>query len=453
MTNQQHKMHRTLGLWEIVLFGIAYMTPMIVFGTFGVLASQSGGTVPSTYLMALAAILLTAFSYGRMSFLFPTSGSAYTYTSKSFNRFVGFLVGWAILLDYFFLPMAIWVIGTAYLSTAVPGVPAWVWVLCFVGITTAVNVVGIALAHKVNTAVMLVQALIVAAFVVLCVRYVYGMSGVSGLISAAPFIQPGVTFGAVMAGAGIAAYSFLGFDAVSTLTEETVEPKRVMPKAIMLVALLGGFIFVIAAYFTQLAHPGGEFESVDSAAFEIAKTIGGDVFVTLFVTGLVVAQFASGLAAQASVGRLLFAMGRDNVLPRKLFGNLNDRFKTPAFNIILSGIVGLAALKLDVATSTSFINFGAFVAFICVNLSVIAQFFSGNPEAKRGGPLLSVLVPAAGAVFDGWLLYSLDNTAITLGLSWLAIGVVYLAYITGLFRRQPPEMEFQDEYETVIGED
>lgn len=450
MTNQ-HRMHRTLGLWEIVLFGIAYMTPMIVFGTFGVLADQTGGHVPAAYLIALGAILLTAFSYGRMAFLFPTSGSAYTYTSKSFNRHIGFLVGWAILLDYFFLPMAIWVIGVAYMSTALPGVPAWVWVLAFIGVTTAINVLGIAFAHKVNTAVMLAQSLIVLAFVALCVRYVYLLSGPGGLISVEPFFKPDLSFATLMGGAALAAYSFLGFDAVSTLTEETINPKRVMPRAIMLVALLGGVIFVAAAYFTQLAHPGGVFESTDSAAFEIAKAIGGDLFVTLFVTGLVVAQFASGLTAQASVGRLLFAMGRDGVLPRKLFGALHGRFKTPAFNIALSGLVGLAALKLDVATSTSFINFGAFVAFICVNLSVIAQYFSGNPEAKRGGPLLSVVVPGLGAVFDAWLLYSLDSTAITLGLGWLCIGIAYLAYLTGFFRRQPPEMEFEDEYEVVVG--
>lgn len=453
MTQHQHAMHRTLGLWEIVLFGIAYMTPMIVYGTFGVLADLTAGTVPAAYLIALVAILLTAFSYGRMSFLFPHSGSAYTYTSKSFNRSIGFLVGWAILLDYFFLPMAIWVIGVAYLNTALPSVPAWVWVLAFIGITTAVNVVGIAFAHKVNTAMMLVQTLIVAAFVVLCIRYVYVASGPAGLISVEPFFKADVPFSAVLAGAAVAAYSFLGFDAVSTLTEETIEPKKTMPRAIMLVALLGGVIFILAAYFAQLAHPGGVFESTDSAAFEIAKAIGGDIFVTLFVSGLVVAQFASGLAAQASVGRLLFAMGRDGVLPKKLFGALHSRFKTPVFNIVLSGIVGLAALKLDVATSTSFINFGAFVAFIFVNLSVIAQYFSGNVEAKRGGPLLSLLVPALGAAFDGWLLFNLDVTAITLGLGWLAIGIAYLLYLTKFFRRQPPEMEFSEEYEAVIGVD
>ncbi|HVI51095.1 MAG TPA: amino acid permease [Candidatus Sulfotelmatobacter sp.] len=451
MTSHQHAMHRTLGLWEIVLFGIAYMAPMIVYGTFGVLADASSGAVPSSYVIALAAILLTAFSYGRMAFLFPTSGSAYTYTAKSFNRHVGFMVGWAILLDYFFLPMVIWVIGVAYMSTALPDVPIWVWVLAFILITTVINVIGVAFAHKVNTALMLAQMLIVAAFVALCARYVYVLSGPSGLVSIEPFFKPGLPFGSVMAGAAIAAYSFLGFDAVSTLTEETVEPKRVMPKAIMLVALLGGVIFVIAAYFTQLAHPGATFDNVDSASFEIAKAIGGDIFVTIFVVGLIVAQFASGIAAQASVGRLLFAMGRDGVLPKSIFGKLNSRFKTPAFNIVLSGVVGLAALKLDVATSTSFINFGAFIAFICVNLSVIAQFFSGNPEARRGGALLSVVVPGLGAAFDAWLLYSLDNTAITLGLIWLAVGIVYLAYLTGFFRRQPPEMEFQDEYEVVIG--
>ena len=436
------KLDRTLGLWSVVLFGLAYMTPMIVFGTFGALASVSAGTTAMAYFIAAAAIFLTAVSYGIMARVYPVAGSAYTYARKSLNSGAGFLVGWAVLLDYFFLPMVIWLIGAAYLKSAFPTVPAWMWIVGFIVLTTAVNVVGIAFANRVNVVLMLVQLSVLIAFVALAARYVVALNGVGGLASVRPFFEPGVPFGASVAGAAIAAYSFLGFDAVSTLTEETRDPTRTMPKAIMIIAVIGGLLFTGSAYITQLAHPGGTFASVDSAASEIALMIGGDLFVTVFLATLVVAQFTSGLAAQASVGRLLFAMGRDGVLPAGLFGKLHETWRTPVLNLVFVGVVGLLALTLDVTTSTSFINFGAFLAFTAVNVSVIALYLKGNAIVRPLGPVLGLAVPAAGALCDLFLLWNLDSHAKLLGVLWLAIGIAYLAYLTRFFQLAPPEVEF-----------
>ncbi|MGA7813133.1 APC family permease [Caballeronia sp.] len=243
-----------------------------------------------------------------------------------------------------------------------------------------------------------------------------------------------------MAGAAIAAYSYLGFDAVSTLTEETIEPEKNMPRAILWIALIGGAIFVLAAYTMQLAHPGVEFKDTDSAAFEVAKTIGGDIFVTVFLAGLILAQFASGISAQASVGRLLYAMGRDEILPKRVFGFIHPKFKTPAINIAIAGIVGLIALKLDVATSTSFINFGAFLAFTAVNLCVVRLYTSGNYAGKKMNVFSGLIFPLIGAVADIWLLVSLEKTALVMGAIWFVIGLVYLCWITRLFRQAPPEV-------------
>jgi len=441
---QTIKLDRTLGLWSVVLFGLAYMTPMIVFGTFGALASASDGTTAMAYFIAALAIFLTAVSYGIMAKVYPVAGSAYTYARKSLNPGAGFLVGWAVLLDYFFLPMVIWLIGAAYLTSAFPSVPAWLWIVGFIVLTTAVNVIGIAFANRVNIVLMLVQLTVLVVFVTLAARYVVAINGTGGLASVRPFFDASVPFGASVAGAAIAAYSFLGFDAVSTLTEETREPTRTMPRAIMIIAVIGGLIFTGAAYITQLAHPGGEFASVDAAASEIALMIGGDLFVTVFLATLVVAQFTSGLAAQASVGRLLFAMGRDGVLPAGIFGKLHEKWRTPVLNLVLVGIVGLLALTLDVTTSTSFINFGAFLAFTAVNVSVIALYLKGNAIVRPLGPVLALAVPAAGAVCDLFLLWNLDGNAKLLGIVWLAVGVVYLAYLTRFFRLAPPEMEFAE---------
>jgi amino acid transporter len=437
------RLQRTLSLGSVVLFGIAYMTPIIVLGTFGILAQSTAGMVPAAYLAALVAMFFTAMSYGRMAAAFPVAGSAYSYVRKAISPKLGFIAGWAVLLDYLFLPMAIWLIGAAYLNSAFPAVPQWIWVLAFIGITSAINIVGLKLANGINALLMLVQALVLIAFVVLCIHYIGGDAS-TPLWTVKPFFNGDMQMPLIMSGAAIACYSFLGFDAVSTLTEETRDPRRTIPRAIMLITLIGGLIFVGVSYFVQIAHPSFQFDNVDSAAYEIARNIGGDLFVSIFLIGLIVGQFASGLSAQASGSRLLFAMGRDGVLPKSFFGTLHEKYGTPVNSILLCAVVALLALKLDVTTSTSFINFGAFLAFSLVNLSVIFHYWIGGEKKGLRELVLFLVFPFIGLVADLWLMVSLDHLAIYLGLSWLAIGVVYLAVLTGGFRRQPPEMDFQE---------
>ncbi len=437
------RLQRTLSLGSVVLFGIAYMTPIIVLGTFGILSQTTGGAVPAAYLAAAVAMLFTAMSYARMAAAFPLAGSAYSYVRKATSPKLGFLAGWAVLLDYLFLPMAIWLIGAAYLSSAFPAIPQPLWVLAFIGVTTLINVIGLKLANRVNAILMLVQFLVLTTFVALCIHYVGGDAS-RPLWTLQPFFNGDMHLPLVMSGAAIACYSFLGFDAVSTLTEETHEPQRTIPKAILLITLIGGAIFIAVSYFVQLAHPSFEFQSPDSAATEIALNIGGDLFVSIFLIGLIVGQFTSGLSAQASASRLLFAMGRDSVLPQAFFGRLSERFGTPVNSILLCGVVALLALKLDVTTSTSFINFGAFLAFSLVNLSVIFHYWLGADKRGPREPVLFLLFPLIGLVADLWLMVSLDHLAIMLGLTWLVIGVIYLAVLTSGFRRQPPEMDFNE---------
>jgi amino acid transporter len=431
---------RTLGLPAVLLFGLAYMAPLIVYGIYGDLAKASHDTAALAYLLALIAITFTALSYGRLTRIYPVAGSAYTYTRRNFNAHVGFMIGWATLLDYFFIPMVTWLIGAAYLNTAFPLVPTWVWIVAFIVLTSAVNIVGIELAARFNIALMAVQLVVIALFIALCWHYAIAAAGPGGLALAAPLFKPGVPLSATMSGAAIAAYAYLGFDAVSTLTEETIDPKRNMPRAILWIALIGGAIFVLAAYSLQLAHPGAEFQNSDSAAFEVAKAIGGDVFVTVFLAGLILAQFASGISSQASVGRLLYAMGRDRILPQKVFGYIHPRFQTPAINIAFAGIVGLIALGLTETTSTSFVNFGAFLAFTAVNLCVVRLYLAGRKGGEKIGVIAGLIFPLIGAVADVWLLVSLDRAALILGAIWFVLGLLYLCWLTRFFQRQPPSV-------------
>jgi amino acid transporter len=442
MSTQPH-LTRSLGLTSLVLFGLAYMTPLIVLGIFGVVAETTGGASASAYLVALVAMLFTASSYGRMATAYPVAGSAYSYVRRTIDSRVGFLVGWAVLLDYLFLPMVIWLIGGAYLQAEFPAVPGWVWIVGFVIITTILNILGIKVADRTNYIMMAFQVLVIVLFVALSIGSVVSRSGAGGLFDADPFANGTSNFTMVSAGAAIAAYSFLGFDAVTTFTEETRNPTRTVPRAIMLIALIGGGIFILVSYTTQLVHPGGQFTDASSAAFDIALTIGGNVFGAIFLAGLVIAQFASGLAAQASAARLLYAMGRDGALPRRIFGEVSRRFRSPVVNIVLIGLVGMAALFLDVATSTSFFNFGAFTAFTMVNVSVIVYYVKERRSGRMLNPLIYVVIPAIGAVITGYLLTKLDSNAIVLGLSWLAVGIVVLAFVTKGFRTLPPELTYE----------
>ncbi len=390
-------------------------------------------------------MLFTAVSYGRMSRAFPVAGSAYTYTRRTIDGRVGFLVGWAVLLDYFFLPMVIWLIGATFLNRQFPAVPNWIWIVAFILLTTIVNVIGIKLAANANLLLTGVQILVLIFFVVLSLRHVGSTGG--SIFSGAPFGNSSTTVSAVAGGAALAAYSFLGFDAITTLTEETNEPTRTIPKAIVLVTIIGGVIFLITSYAAELVALGLHSVNADSEAFDIAAQIGGNLFSAFFIAGLVITQLASGIAAQASAARLLFAMGRDNVLPRKAFGFLHPKFHTPVVNIIAIGVVGLIGIVNSVSNAVSFINFGAFTAFTFVNLCVLAHAIRERKFRTIGQILANGVAPLIGAAFDVWLLTQLDWHAHLLGVIWLVIGVLYLTYLTRGFRRPPPEVDFTEEAE------
>ncbi|POA48311.1 amino acid permease [Pseudomonas sp. MPR-ANC1] len=439
--NQSHasaSLRRTLGPFSVLLFGLAFLAPLIVFGTYGVISQASGNTTAMAYLMAATGVVFTAFSYGRLVKVFPVAGSAYTYTRKMLNANLGFMVGWAALLDYFFIPMLIWLLGASYLNMAFPEVPQWVWITGFIVSTSLLNVLGIQVANRFNVLLMVAQLAIIVVFIGLCVHYIVAADGPGGLLSAKPFFNQDVPFATTMAGAAIAAYSFLGFDALSTLSEETRDPGRTLPRAIVTVALIGGSIYVGSSYFMYLAHPSPQFEQVDGAAFEIARMIGGDLFFAVLLTGIIIAHFAAGMSFQASVGRLLYALGRDNQLPRQVFGVLHPRYQTPAFNILLCGAFGTAGFGLTIATATSLVNFGAFLAFSAVNLCALRLTFDARKKDGVGW-LRGVLFPFIGLITAGWMLVSLDKDALIMGCGWLALGAVYLACRTRLFRNPVPD--------------
>jgi amino acid transporter len=441
-----------------VFFGLAYMGPLIGIGVFGVIATSSKGAAAGAMALATAAILLTAFSYGKMAKHFPASGSVYTYVRKTMGAKLGFMVGWAILLDYLFIPLVIWLVGAVYLQAQFPSVPKVAWLTAFIVLSTVINILGIKLADRVNIVAIVFQVSVLAIYILLAIRHIASDSGGAALFSIDPFVGATHSLGPIASGAAIAAYAFLGFDAVSTLSEETKDAEKNIGRAIILVALIGGAIFVTALYLLSIIDPGVPANS-DTAGSDIAKTIGGDFFGSVFLAAIISQQFNAGMAAQASTSRLTYALGRDGLFPRAIFGKLSARFLTPIYGIIVCGVIGFGAAFLSLSTSTSFINFGAFLGFTMVNVAVVAYYVRHKGEARLN-PITYVLLPILGAAVDVYLVTNLDSRARTVGLIWLGLGLAWLLVLTRGFTRPTPEMRMEeseldlpDKYPGLGGED
>ncbi len=422
----------------LVIFGVSYMAPAIVIATFGVIAVLSQGATVLAYAVATVAMLLTALSYGKLARAFPTSGSIYTYARGTLGSHAGFLAGWVILLDYLFLPMVAWLITGLYISVQFPFLPSWGWGIAIIAVTTIVNIIGVRLADRLNRVLLVIVLLAVAAAVVGGTVF-----AASEGHAVAPAILPAdLALPAVVAGAAVAAYSFLGFDAVSTLSEEVKDARRNVPRAIVAVVLIGGGIFILVAFVLQWAHPGFDFAAPDTAGFEIMGVIGGPVFAGFVNAAMLIGTIASCLAVQASGSRLLFVMGRDGVLPRRIFGRLSARFRTPVVSLLIIAAIGVAGQLFTVGDATSLINFGAFLAFATANVCVIVLWTRAPERPRAGGGVIGwILVPIAGVVVDLFLLANLSPLALGIGSAWVVLGLVVLAVLTRGFRRPVPSID------------
>ncbi|MFE0651195.1 APC family permease [Streptomyces sp. NPDC059534] len=430
----------SLSLTSVVTFGLAYMAPSLVMVIFGVIAAASAGTAPTAFLVATSAMFLTALSYAKMARHIPAAGSAYSYARRLIGSPAGFLVGWAVLLDYLFLPMVAWLVQSLYLHAQFPAVPVWAWLLINIGLTTAVNIVGLTLTDRVNKVLTGLAVFLVLLFVAYCLVHLSGHPPTS---YTAPLWNADSALGGVSAAAAIAAYSYLGFDAVTTLSEEARDARRTIPRAVVLVISIGGLLFAAVAYVMQLVHPGGVFDDPQIVSYTMSVEVGGQTFADWTNIAAIAGGFASGLAVQLSSSRLLHIMGRDGVLPKRVFGALNTRTGTPVLCLVLTGAVGLVGLDLSLETATSFINFGAFLGFTAVNACVVVYYVRHRAAGLGSGPATLfgyVVVPLLGAGVTVYLTTRLSPVALTIGCCWLAAGFAYLLWLTRGFRRPTPSL-------------
>lgn len=431
---------RALGVPSLVLFGLVYMVPLTVFTTYGIVTQTSGGRLSVSYIATLAAMIFTARSYARMAAAYPVAGSAYAYTQKTFGAPVGFLAGWSLLLDYLFLPMLNYLVIGIYLNAAVPAIPQWAIVLVTIVIVTVLNIVGIVSVARANLLIIAIQAIFIVVFVIMAVSATSGMGSVDLM---APFNGDGTAdgFGPILAGAAILCLSFLGFDAVSTLSEEAKNPVRDVPKAIMLATIICGVLFIVLSYVSQLVFPSNKFADVDSGSLDVMKAAGGAFLSAFFTAAYVAGALGSAITSQASVARILYAMGRDGILPRKAFGHVSVKFSTPTWAILIVSVISLLAVVIPLDILASVVSFGALVAFSVVNLSVIKHYFVDKSEKNV---LNNVVLPVIGFILTLWLWTSLSGTALTIGLIWLAIGFVWLLAVTRGFQRPTPVLDLEE---------
>jgi putrescine importer len=448
------RLRRTLTLWDLIFYGIVLIQPIAPVPLYGVAQKLSDGHFVTIILIALFAMLITAVSYGRMGALYPTAGSAYTYVGKGLNPHLGFLAGWAMILDYLLQPL----INTVWMSTALherylPQIPYIVWALLIAGIMTVLNLAGVKSSARANKVLLAVMSVVVAFFVWLAIRYLWHGQGWAGLFSTEPLYNP-KTFNShkILTATSFAALTYIGFDGVTTLAEDVENPKRNVLLAVVLTCIFAGVCSGFEAYLGARVWPDWRsFPNLETAFMDICSRVGGVVLFNAMGAILIVAAFGSGLTGTLGAARLLFGMGRDNVLPKKFFGYLKPGTSTPTYNILLiGGLAFIGAVALNYIGSAyehagELLNFGAFLAFMGVNFACFWQF--SVIAKKTGAPrhlLRDAILPLIGFAFCAVIWFNLNIIAKTVGGIWFAIGLLYVGYKTNWFRSAPVMIDFSD---------
>lgn len=430
------QLKRVLGIPSLLFFGLAYMVPLTVFSTYGIVTDITQGHLAGAYVLTTLAMLFTALSYASIVRSEPTAGSAYAYSKKAFGPGVGFLTGWSMLIDYAMLPMINYMLLGLYINAQFPQIPAWSVILLAIVVVTGLNLFGISVVKNANSFLVAFQLLFVAVFLFLVFGKMDASVGVAD-----PFWSDGTEFGMLAAGASVLALSFLGFDAVSTMAEEAKDPRRTVPVAVVLTVLCGGLLFMVITWASQRAWPDfSTFTSLDTASLELIGHVGGAALEAFFLVAYLVGAAASALTSQAATARVLFSMGRDGVLPRKVFGVLSPRTQSPRNAILVVAAISLIALFADLDVIISLISFGALVAFSMVNLAVIKHFLIDKGLRSTQAYLLYGLLPVIGFGMCVWLWTSLSPLALGIGCGWAVIGLIYLGFISKGFKDVPKTM-------------
>jgi amino acid transporter len=438
---------------------------------FGVLSDRGHGHVVTTILIAMVAMLFTAVSYGRMARAYPSAGSAFTYVGQEINPALGYVTGWSMVMDYMLNPMICIVWCSQQAHVFAPGIPYWGWALFFGGIFTFLNIQGIKTSARVNTALAAGMGAVVALFFMVAIRYIMGHPHDGASFFTRPFYDPQLwDTKSVLAATSIAVLGYIGFDGISTLSEEAENPRRNILLATVLTCFVIGILSALEVYVAQLVWPATQpFPNSDTAVTFVAGRVWKPMFLIVGFT-LLVANFGSGMGAQIGAARLLYGMGRSGALPQSFFGVVDPKRRVPRNNVFFVGAIALAGALLvswglfSYGLGAEMLNFGALIAFMGVNLAAFVRYYvrEGRHSAMpplvltvivialvlwpnsnwmvlaTAGAALAVLAvwtpPLAGFTICFFLWKNLSWKAWIVGGLWMAVGIAFGAWKTRGFR-------------------
>jgi putrescine importer len=432
-TSGAPSLRRALTLWDLVFYGIVLVQPVAPMGIFGVVSQEARGHVITTILIGMIAMLLTAISYGRMAAAYPSAGSAFTYVGQELHPALGYVTGWSMVMDYILNPMICTIYCSKVAMTFVPAVPYAAWVGFFAIVFTMLNLRGVKASARTNEILGIGMCIVVVLFLGAAIRYLFANPPTEAEL-VRPFYDPATfSWSYVLTGASVACLTYIGFDGISTLSEEVENPRRNILLATVLTCLVTGVLASMLVYSAQLVWGNWTgFPDVDTAFIHIAGKAGGPWLFGLVSLTLLVANLGSGTSAHLGAARLLYGMGRSNALPRTFFGAIDPRNSIPRNNVLLIGFLAfLGGLLLSYQLGAEMLNFGAFIALMGVNLAAFMRYFV-RAEKKR---VENLILPLLGVAICGFLWWNLSHPAKLWGGLWLAAGLVYGAIKTRGFRR------------------
>jgi len=441
-------LRRVLSRRDLILYGLVILTPTAPYPVFGIVQELSGGHAALAYLVSMAAMFFTAASYGKMAAAFPSAGSTYTYAQRGLHAHAGFVAGWAMMLDYFLIPLLSILYASLTAERLLPGVPSAAWALLFTAAITWVNLRGITVTAGASAWLMALMTGCAVLFAGACARHVVAGEGWGALWSSEALIRPeSLSAGPLLLGAGVATLSYIGFDAISTLAEDSLDPRRDIGWATVAVCIAQGLICVATVYLAALVWPDFRtFPQVDTAILDVGLAAGGQFLFGALTVVLLVAGLASALTGQAGASRLLLGMARDGILSKRLFAHIDERHSTPSRGILFMGALALAgSLLLRFQLAVELLNFGALTGFIMVNLSVVAHYYIRRGERSGRQVFEHLVFPLTGAVVCAFLWANLTFPAKLAGFVWLAVGLVYLSVLTRGFRLAPVALAHLEE--------
>lgn len=445
------RLKRSLGLWDLILYGVIVIQPVAPMSVFGVLSDRGRGHVVTTILIAMVAMLFTAISYGRMARAYPSAGSAFTYVGQEINPALGYVTGWSMVMDYMLNPMIciIWCSQQAHVFA--PAVPYWIWALFFFLLFTLLNIQGVKTSARVNAGLAAAMGIVIAIFFVAAARFISGAPHAGAGFFTRPFYDPQFwNTRAVLGGTSIAVLTYIGFDGISTLSEEAENPRRNILLATVFTCLVIGILSAFEVYAAQLIWPASQpFPNEDTAFVAVAQRAWPPLFGVVGFT-LLVANFGSGFGAQIGAARLLYGMGRSKALPQSFFGVVDSKHHIPRNSVIFVGVVALAGALLVSAGVFSYglgaemLNFGALIAFMGVNLAAFQRYFVRSQQKT----ISNLVPPIAGFLICLLLWLNLSTPAKIAGAIWMLAGIIFGAIKTRGFRGNLIDFEIPAESES-----